>query len=103
MSSCKVNKTHYSLGLFDDELAAYEAVRLATAAAEAGTFVPPKRTYTAATRGVYYWKIGKCWRAEISHQKQRFYLGFFPTEEEASNAVAEARKGLAPARTRRSI
>jgi hypothetical protein len=99
LSSIKVNKTRYSLGLYATEKEAYSVYEKAASAAESGVFVPPVKNCTSKSRGVYFWAIGNVWRGQIQHNKRRIYLGGFDTEQEAIDAVLKARQSICYAAT----
>lgn len=53
---------------------------------------------TSGVTGVYWWKAGQVWRAQIGVEGKRLYLGAFETKELAIEArkEAEAKYGFSP-------
>jgi hypothetical protein len=55
-----------------------------------------KRATSSRFRGVTWnEKVGK-WRAQVWFEKTPYYLGYFPTEQEAGDAAAAKRRELMP-------
>ena len=46
----------------------------------------PKTGYTSKYKGVYWYKIGKKWRAQITFKYKKIYIGQFDNEIEAAMA-----------------
>ena len=49
---------------------------------------------TSSYKGVFRYKAGKCWRASIQNDKDRYHLGNFENEIDAAKAYDEAAKQL---------
>lgn len=52
----------------------------------------PSRASTSGVKGVYWWKTGRKWKAQLTHQGRSHFIGYFSTKEDAAaHAEAEVR------------